>query len=152
MTIYMETRAEHPIIADTSALVSLATKTDQNHGPATNAAATLRQAKRPIILPADVLVETVNILGKKSGHETALKAADQLLRPGSQFILVETVPHLEAALEKFKTHSQAVSLTDCIVVAVADHYGTKDIFGFDKQFEEAGYRRLEPSTEWREAA
>jgi predicted nucleic acid-binding protein len=34
-----------------------------------------------------------------------------------------------AALEKFKNQSQAVSLTDCIVMAVADHYGTKDIFG-----------------------
>jgi hypothetical protein len=99
-----------------------------------------------------------------------------------------------AALEKFKTQSQAVSLTDCIVMAVADHYGTKDIFGkayavasgaisilsvagsrrgpngqfvticgrcrsqrdkpffgFDK-FKDAGYRRLEPSTEWKEAA
>jgi predicted nucleic acid-binding protein len=57
-----------------------------------------------------------------------------------------------AALEKFKTQSQAVSLTDCIVMAVADHYGTKDMFGFDKQFKDAGYRRLEPSTEWKEAA
>jgi predicted nucleic acid-binding protein len=52
-------------------------------------------------------------------------------------ILVETTSH---------------SLTDCIVMALADHYSTKDIFGFDKQFEDAGYHRPEPSTEWREAA
>jgi hypothetical protein len=31
-------------------------------------------------------------------------------------------------------------------MAVADEYATPDIFGFDKQFEEAGYHRLEPST------
>jgi len=148
----METKANHPIIADTSALVSLSAKTDQNHGPATQEAATLRKAQRPIVLPADVLIETVNILGKKSGHETALKAADQLLRPGSHFILVETAAHIEAALQKFKNQPQAVSLTDCIVMVVADHYGTKDIFGFDKQFADAGYRRLAPSTDWREAA
>jgi predicted nucleic acid-binding protein len=37
-------------------------------------------------------------------------------------------------------------------MALADHYNTKDIFGFDKQFEDAGYSRLEPSTEWKEAA
>jgi predicted nucleic acid-binding protein len=41
-----------------------------------------------------------------------------------------------------------VSLTDCIVMAIADHYGTKDIFGFDKQFADAGYHRLEPSRDW----
>jgi predicted nucleic acid-binding protein len=148
----MERTTEQPIIADTSALVSLATETDHNHVPATKAAAGYREAQRPIILPSDVLVETVNILGKRSSHETALKAADALLQPGSQFVLVETTSRIEAALEKFKDQSQAVSLTDCIVMALADHYNTKDIFGFDKQFEDAGYSRLEPSTEWKEAA
>jgi uncharacterized protein len=148
----MERTAERPIIADTSALVSLATKTDHNHVPAKDAATKLREAKRPIILPSDVLVETINVLGKRSGHETALKAAWALLRPGSQFILVETSSHIKASLKKFKNQSQAVSLTDCIVMTLADHYSTKDIFGFDKQFEEAGYIRLMPSTEWEEAA
>jgi len=83
----MERTAEQPIIADTSALVSLAIETDHNHVPATKAAAGYREAQRPIILPSDVLVETVNILGKRSSHETALKAADALLQPGSQFVL-----------------------------------------------------------------
>ena len=117
----------------------------------TKAAASLAKVSRPILLPSDVLVETVNVLGKKTSHATALKAASELLRPGSQFILIETRPYLSAALEKFENQSQAVSLTDCIVMTVADDYGTKDIFGFDKQFEEAGYTRLEPS-EWNQAA
>ena len=79
----MEKTAEPPIVADTSALVSLATDTDHNHVPAKVAAARLREVSRPIILPAAIFVETVNILGKRSGHETALKAADELLRIGS---------------------------------------------------------------------
>jgi predicted nucleic acid-binding protein len=133
----MERIGEQPIIADTSALVSLVTKTDHNHVPAMKAAAELREDQRPIILPSDVLVETVNILGKRSSYETAL---------------VETTSHVEAALAKFKEQPEAVSLTDCIVMALADHYSTKDIFGFDKQFEDAGYHRLEPSTEWKAAA
>src|SRR3712207_4962028 len=89
-TICMEKTSNHPIsiIADTSALVSLATDTDHNHQPAKEAAIQLYEAQRPIILPTEVLVETVNILGKRSGHETALKAASELLRPGGQFILI----------------------------------------------------------------
>jgi predicted nucleic acid-binding protein len=138
----MERTVEQPIIADTSALVSLATKTDHNHVPATKAAAELREAQRPIILPSDVLVETVNILGKRSSHEIALKAVDALLKPGRQFILVEMTSHVEAALAKFKEQPEAVGLTDCIVMALADHYSTKDIFGFDKQFEDAGYHKV----------
>ncbi len=148
----MERTAEPPIIADTSALVSLATETDHNHVPATKEATRLREASRPIILPVDVLVETVNILGKRSGHDTALKAAGELLRPGSQFVLIETRPYLIAALEKSKDQPPAVSLTDCLVITVADDYGTKEIFGFDKQFEAAGSHRLAPSTEWKPSA
>ena len=88
------------------------------------------------------------MLGKRSGHETALKTAAELLRPGSQFVLIETMPYLSSALEKFKDQAPGVSLTDCMVMAVADDYDTKDIFGFDRQFVHAGYHRLEPSTEW----
>ena len=146
----MEKITDSPIIADTSALVSLATDTDHNHIPAKEAAARLREVSRPIILPADIFVETINVLGKRSGHETALKAADELLRPGSQFVLIETIAYLlHRALEKLKDQAPGVSLTDCMVMVVADHYGTKDIFGFDRQFVEAGYHRLEPSTEWK---
>jgi len=148
----MEKIAESPIIADASALVSLTTDTDHNHIPAKEAAALLHKVSRPIILPAAIFVETVNVLGKRSGHETALKAADELLRPGSQFVLIETLPYLNKALERFKDQPPGVSLTDCLVMAVADEYGTKEVFGFDKQFEDAGYHRIEPSTEWKQNA
>lgn len=148
----MERTADQPIIADTSGLVSLATDTDQNHKPAAKAAAQLRKASRPILLPFDVLVETINVLGKKSGHETARKAASELLHPESQFLIIETGPYLFTALKKFKDQPPAVSLTDCLVMSVADEYGTKDIFGFDKQFADAGYTRIAPSTEWNEEA
>jgi predicted nucleic acid-binding protein len=58
----MENIADSPIIADTSALVSLATDTDHNHIPAKEAAAQLREVSRPIILPADIFGETINVL------------------------------------------------------------------------------------------
>jgi predicted nucleic acid-binding protein len=148
----MEKIAKSSIIADTSALVSLATDTDHNHVPAKEAAVRLRAVSRPIILPADIFVETINVLGKRSGHETALKAAAELLRPGSQFVLVETIPYLHKALERFKDQALGVSFTDCMVMVVADEYGTKDIFGFDMQYVKAGYHRLEPATEWKQGA
>ena len=146
----MERTTEQPIIADTSGLVSLATNTDQNHKPALKAASALRNTSRPILLPEDVYVETINVLGKKSGHETAVKVASELMHPDSQFLLIDTHTYLIPAIEKFIDQPPGVSLTDCIVMVVADDYGTKDIFGFDKQFADAGYTRLPPSTEWKE--
>ena len=145
----METNNTQAIIADTSALVSLATDTDQNHAVAVREAEKLSKAAKLIILPIDVFVETMNILGKRSGHETALQAAAAILQPDSQFILVETTLHVQASLAKFTDQPSGVSFTDCVVMAIADHYSTKNIFGFDKQFADAGYRRLEPSTDWK---
>jgi predicted nucleic acid-binding protein len=109
-------------------------------------------SQRLIIVPTAVLVETVNVLGKKSGHRVALETANEIMRPEGRFLLEEVGPYLERALEKFGQQPTGVSLTDCVVMATADHYDTLEIFGFDKQFADAGYRRLRPSDEWNEAA
>ena len=134
------------IIADSSALVSLIDENDINHRRAIEEAKRLEEADRPIMLPGEVLAETINILGKKFSHGLAVAAAGEFLRAGSQYFVVETsIEQLRTALVCFHKQKESVSFTDCIVMIVADVYGTKDIFGFDKQFEEAGYDRLQPA-------
>ena len=145
----MEKTVDQPFIADSSALVSLIDENDHNHKEAVKVAEKLREASRPIILPLDVFVETINVIGKKFGHETAMKAARYLLSSDSEFLLLETRPYLIPALNTLDVQAPAVSLTDCIIMAIADDYGTKEIFGFDKQFQDAGYHRLTPSTTWK---
>jgi predicted nucleic acid-binding protein len=142
----METNNARVIIADTSGLVSLFSPDDRNHAEALNAAKRLQHDKRDILIPAAVLVEFLNVMGRKAGHAVALAAVTELTPP---FLVInESSSLLESpALFKFEAAPKAVSFTDCLVMAVADEYGTKDIFGFDKQFADAGYQRLKPSTE-----
>ena len=141
----METSKEGAIIADTSGLVSLFSPNDRNHTLAVTAAKQLQNQKRDILIPAAVLVEFLNVMGRKVGHAVALAAVGELTPPF--LVLSESSPLLDSpALFKFNAVSEAVSFTDCLVMTVADEYGTKTIFGFDKQFEDAGYHRLEPST------
>jgi predicted nucleic acid-binding protein len=141
-TTYMETK-NNPIIADTSALVSLINASDSNHALAVKEARRLLSADRPIMLPGDVFSETINILGKKFGHDVATQAGQKFLNYEGVFFVVKTdLDDLHEALKMFASQKQSVSFTDCVVMAVADTYGTKDIFGFDKQFEDAGYNRL----------
>ena len=144
----METSRESVIIADTSGLVSLFLSDDQNHEVALKAAEKLRSAHKDILIPAAVFVELLNILGRKVGHTTALAAVSELSPP---FLVLTTQTNVSQALIKFEALPQSVSFTDCLVMAVADEYATSDIFGFDKQFADAGYKRLEPSTEWKQA-
>src|SRR3954468_1506316 len=115
------------------------------------AAKRLSNERKDILIPAAVLVEFLNILGRKAGHSVALAAVTELTPP---FLVISDPANLldSPALEKFSTVPQGVSFTDCLVMAVTDEYATPDIFGFDKQFADAGYHRLEPSTEWKEAA
>jgi predicted nucleic acid-binding protein len=137
------------IIADTSGLISLFSPNDQNHEVAVEAAKRLSHDHKDILIPAAVLVEFLNILGRKAGHTTALTAVTELTPP---FLVISDPDNIPRALEKFSDVPAGVSFTDCLVMAVADEYGTVDIFGFDKQFADASYHRLEPSTEWKEAA
>ena len=132
------------IIADTSGLVSLFSPDDRNHEEAINAAKQLKNDEKTILIPAAVFVEFLNILGRKAGHEAALAAAAELTPP---FLVLSEPANLpqSPALKKFANIPEAVSFTDCIVMAVADEYGTPEIFGFDKQFQDAGYHRLEPA-------
>jgi predicted nucleic acid-binding protein len=147
----METSKEGAIIADTSGLVSLFSPDDRNHAEALKAAKRLQHEKRDILIPAAVFVEFLNVMGRKVGHAVALAAVTALTPPF--LVLSEPSSLLDSpALFKFKAVPQAVSFTDCLVMTVADEYGTKDIFGFDKQFEDAGYHRLEPSSEREQAA
>jgi predicted nucleic acid-binding protein len=64
----------------------------------------------------------------------------------SAFAVVPTsdVSRLDA-VERFRSAPTGVSFTDCLVMKVADDHGAKDIFGFDRQFEDAGYNILMPT-------
>src|SRR5688500_779169 len=142
----METSNSGAIIADTSGLVSLFSPDDSNHAEAVNAAKRLQNEQRDILIPAAVLVEFLNVMGRKAGHDIAIAAIPALTPP---YLILHEHSHIPTmpTYQKFETLPKAVSFTDCIVMAVADDYGTKDIFGFDQQFEDAGYSRLTPSTQ-----
>lgn len=140
----MMTNNKGVIIADTSGLVSLFNPDDRNHTEAINAAKQLTNDNKTILIPAAVFVEFLNVLGRKVNHEAALAAAAELTPP---FLVLSEPANLpqSPALKKFANIPEAVSFTDCVVMAVADEYGTPEIFGFDKQFQDAGYHRIEPA-------
>jgi len=141
----MRTNNKDVIIADTSGLISLLSPNDHNHELAVKAAKRLQHEQKDVLIPAAVFVEFLNVLGKKAGHRIALAAAAELTPP---FLILSEPSELpkSTALKKFEALPQAVSFTDCLVMAVADDYHTKEIFGFDKQFADAGYHRLDPAS------
>ncbi|HLE50180.1 MAG TPA: PIN domain-containing protein [Patescibacteria group bacterium] len=129
-----------PIIADSSALVSLATNTDSNYHKAVDIAQTIKDEDREVVVPGDVFSETLNVLGRKAGHQIAIGTAETIIN-SNNFIIAETTAKIrEGALEIFRNQTQSVSFTDCLVMAFADHYHTKTIFGFDEVFRKNKYQ------------
>jgi predicted nucleic acid-binding protein len=145
----METSSKRSgiIIADASALVSLTVASDVNHRVALAGTRDYEQAGGVLMIPGELFAETINLIGKKFGHQVAYRAG-RFLRTTSVFVINPTTTDTHAqALELFQTVAAGVSYTDCLVMAAADHYGTKDVFGFDEIFHKRGYRALRPLNE-----
>ena len=127
------------IIVDSSALISLFSADDSNHKFAAKISKTIFKNHKIVCIPGEVFAETVNTIGKKFSHKQALKFGREIL-DSKEYQIVDTTEELRTdALTVFKSQAESVSFTDCIVMATADHFSTKEIFGFDKTFSKNGY-------------
>src|SRR4051794_3407408 len=90
------------LIADTSGLISLTVTTDRNHDPALAAAKPLQGRQSSILVPYEVFVETVNVLGKRWGHAQATAVASYLSET-PLFLIIDSSPQVrQQALQRFK--------------------------------------------------
>lgn len=126
------------LIADSSGIVSLATETDRNHAVACRLANQLTKDLGSVLVPSDVFSEMLNILGKKAGHETAIETAKTILQSETFVVVYPDQELIDDAFALFQSQPESVSFTDCLVMATADYYGTKHIFGFDEVFADNG--------------
>jgi len=140
----METKS-NTIVVDSSGLISLVVQSDSNHEQAIAVANNFVGAQGQVVVPAEVFAETLNILGKKFGHEFAAGTVQAVLESSAFAVVPTSDVTRRDAVDQFRAAPAGVSFTDCLVMKVADEFGTKNIFGFDKQFEDAGYSRLKPT-------
>jgi predicted nucleic acid-binding protein len=127
------------IIGDTSALVSMVIKSDSNHAHAVAGARYLAKQESSILIPAEVLAETVNLLGKKFDHTQAITTGRKLSEEEA-FIVIETNELIRSyALDLMESTAGGVSYIDCLVVATAEHYSSNNIYGFDRYFRQRGF-------------
>ncbi|QQG40785.1 MAG: PIN domain-containing protein [Candidatus Levyibacteriota bacterium] len=130
------------VIADTSGLISLVSKDDSNYKEAISIGKSLSKVEGRIYIPTEIFAETMNVLGKKINHASAIRAARKIER-SPFFLIVDTTHEIRrSALDQFEKISESISFTDCLVMACANFYETKEIFGFDEAFRKNGYKRI----------
>jgi predicted nucleic acid-binding protein len=121
------------------------------HEPAVAATESLRGKDSTILVPYEVYIETLNVLGKRVGHIRALAVASYLSNTPLFLVIDSSAASRQEALSRFTTLPQSVSFTDAVVMAIADEYRTGDIFGFDEAFAKSGYQIIEKKTATRKA-
>lgn len=96
--------------------------------------------------PLKVLAETLNRIGNNIGRQQAFLAGKALLARHTtrDILLVQSdIDIIDAGLELLKTvrvpQDKRVSFVDCLVMAYANLYDTREIFGFDAVFVQNGY-------------
>ena len=139
----MVTANDSFLIADTSGLISLAVQSDSNHEPAVAATESLQGKEHTILVPYEVYIETLNVLGKRVGHTRAIAVASYLSHTALFLVIDSSAEARQEAITRFATLPKDVSFTDAMVMAVADEYRTWGIFGFDEAFKKGGYQIIE---------
>jgi predicted nucleic acid-binding protein len=132
-----------PVLVDTSALVALYLEDDAEHQRAADALAGLREKKRSLLATTDVFDETVTLVRWWGGYADAIRAGESL----RQSKVLELVPvsdaDREAAWSLFKEYNNLeLSFTDCTSAAVMSRLELGEVFTFDSDFREFGYKTI----------
>ena len=131
---------EQPVIVDTSALISLLSDTDSLHDEAVALAENLRELRRPLIIPAEVLAETLTVLRPRLGNRATMTIGNELLTSADIAVIPTPREVLELTLTKLQRQTGNASYIDCLVMVTADQYRTRSVFGFDETFRKNGYQ------------
>jgi predicted nucleic acid-binding protein len=134
------------VILDSSALIAQINVKDLWHKKANTVSEFVERTDRKVILPAEVLAETLNRIGNNIGRQDAVLAGTALLErneTGDMLITHSNTDILTATLNLLKMvrepQDKRASFVDCLVMATAAFYDTREIFGFDAVFERNGF-------------
>jgi len=132
-----------PVLVDSSALIALYLDSESEHRRALSVLATLKDRRRALVATSDVFDETVTLVRRWGGDSAGIRAGESL----RQSNLLELVPvsdlDREAAWALFKEyHNVKLSFTDCTSAAVMNRLGLEEVFTFDSDFREFGYKSI----------
>lgn len=113
-------------IADTSALYAFFHEADPHHAEAVERVA----SDEPILVPTEILVETIDLIAYRFGHAAGRKALGDLMRL-PHVALAERV-HLEPVRALHEASKGKLSLADAFVVQTCRVTGAS-AFSFDRE-------------------
>ncbi len=126
---------------DTSAILALLVATDEAHPAAKLAFAHLAAREAVLLTTSYVLVETYALLGRRLGIE-AVRGFREQFAPLLEVIWVDQDLHNRALDILLQRSSRQLSLVYVTSFLVIGEQQIEEVFGFDRHFENEGFRRV----------
>ncbi len=132
------------VFTDTSYLLALEFKSDQNHRAAQKHWQKLQQSPFSLIITSYVFDETVTYINSRERHDKAVQIGEKLLcSPSVEIVHVNEDLFFEGWTLFQKYQDKRYSLTDCISFLVMRQKDLDTALTFDKHFVQAGFT-IEP--------
>ena len=131
------------VFLDTSFVVALAARTDENHSLALEIAQALKSSRTRIITTQAILLEIGNTFTKVPYRQAATSIRENLLSDPSVTILPVTDALLGRAWNLFAERiDKEWSITDCLSFVVMSDLGLSLALTADRHFKQAGFRAI----------
>ncbi len=129
------------VFIDTSYLLALELKNDQNHEAAVTHWQRLSTVRPALVTTSYIFDEVVTFFNSRGHHRKAIQVGNALLRsPSVRFVHVDSAL-FQAAWDYLQQHAdKAYSFTDCVSFIVLRNLGIATAFTFDRHFVQAGFR------------
>jgi|SRR6516225_10206387 predicted nucleic acid-binding protein len=130
-----------PVFLDTSYLLAVELKNDQNHEAAVAHWQRVSAARPALVTTSFVFDEVVTFFNSRGHHRKATQVGDALSRSPSVRLVHVDAELFQAAWHYFQQHpDKTYSFTDCVSFIVLRNLGIDTAFAFDRHFVQAGFR------------
>lgn len=126
------------VYIDTSALLALLIANDIRHKEAVRTFRALQGRRAPLVTTSYVLVETYALLDRRVGRD-ATRRFRESFEPLLDVTWVQRDQH-EAGLDLLLESARSASLVDAVSFVVARELGIAEVFAYDRNFTDAGFR------------
>jgi predicted nucleic acid-binding protein len=133
------------VFFDASAYAAIHVRTDHHNRDATAISKAIVHARRPTITTNFIVAETHAVVLARVGSRSAFQTLGFIDQITTHIERVSAEDELDARRILEQYDDKTFSYTDATSFAVMERLGLKDVFTFDRHFEQFGFSPLKPS-------
>jgi predicted nucleic acid-binding protein len=133
------------LFVDSGAFVAKEIANDRDHAAASRAWSMIAGGGFQLWSSEHVLDESATLIARRATYAWAAEWGSDVMGANIEWLRANSDEWRQALLLMRKFADRSVSFTDCISAILMKRAGIRDVFGFDRHFEDLGFRVWPPS-------